>query len=178
MNPQASVYGLMLAFTLAAAVTDLWKQKIYNALVYPGIVVGLLANTLVPEGPTWQDALLGFLVCGGVMFVAFPFFDIGGGDVKLLAMMGAFLGLSRGIEGLLWTLVIGMVIGVSLLIWRVGAVELIRRVIRHVSVVIRYRTLVPPEKDEREHLKAPLGLAPAAVLAELIVVTDVMNRFG
>ena len=168
----------MLAFTLAAAITDLLRQRIYNALVYPGIVIGLVANIIVPEGPTWQDSLLGVLVCGGMMIVALPFFDIGGGDVKLLAMMGAFLGLSRGLEAMLWTFVIGLVIGLATLIWRVGAANLITRAVRHMLVVLRYRTLVPLEKDEREHLKYPLGLAPAAFLAELIVVTDVVNRLG
>ncbi len=45
------------------------------------------------------------------MLVLFVFFRIGGGDVKLLAMLGAFLGLEQGIETLLWTFVLGGAVG-------------------------------------------------------------------
>ena len=53
------------------------------------------------------DAALGMFVCGGLLLVCYVFFSIGGGDVKLLAMLGAFLGIEQGIEVVLWTLVLG-----------------------------------------------------------------------
>jgi prepilin peptidase CpaA len=172
------VHSLMLAFTLAAVVCDIVRHRIYNALVYPGIVVAILANTLIPEARGWQDSLLGFGLCGGAMFVAFAFFDIGGGDVKLLAMMGAFLGLSQGIEAMLWTLVIGMVLGLAVLIWRYGIAELLTRTVRHLVITLRYRQVVPLEESERAMLKYRLWLAPSAFLAELIVVFGLMDRMG
>src|SRR5438270_468124 len=72
-----------------------------------------------------EDSLKGFAVCGGLMLVCFVFFGIGGGDVKLIAMMGAFLGFYRGVEALLWTFVLGAAAGLAILIWRVGLWRLI-----------------------------------------------------
>ena len=186
---------VLIGLTTVAAITDLWWQKIYNATTYTGMVAALVlagVTTLQQrQSPTqetevsfWSlvqlsDCVAGLVACGAVLLLCFVLFRIGGGDVKLLAMMGAFLGLSRGLEAMLWTFVIGLFLGLATLIWRVGAANLITRAVRHVLVVLKYRTLVPLEKDEREHLKYPLGLAPAAFLAELIVVTtDVVNRLG
>ena len=55
------------------------------------------------------------------MIVCFVFFPgIGGGDVKLMAMVGALLGTYDGLEALLWTFVLAACFGLIVLVWRVG----------------------------------------------------------
>lgn len=167
--------ALLLAFSLAAAVSDLRWMTIPNRIVYPGILVGLIANTVIPGDPDGRDSLLGFGLCGLVMVVAFVLFGVGGGDVKLIAMMGAFLGLSRGVEAMLWTFVLGAVHGMAQLIWNVGAWELLKKSVHHLGLMLRYRQAVPLNPDERAELQAPLRLAAAAFLAELIVVFELLR---
>ncbi len=165
--------GLMLGFTLAAAVTDIWWHKIFNSTVYPGILVGFLMSVADPQGIGWQDSLAGFGLCAGVMLVTFVMFpSVGGGDLKLVAMMGAFLGLSRGLEGMLWTFVLGAMLGIMQLIWTVGAVQLVRQVAHHLWLTLKYRFVIPLSERERLTLQMPLRLAPAAFLAELIVLAS------
>src|SRR5205823_3980094 len=117
---------LLLLLTAMAAVTDLRCHKIYNWTTYPGIILALAVNTFENgwdnDYPGLKDSLLGFSACGGLMLVSYVFFSIGGGDVKLIAMVGAFLGLEQGVEAVLWTFVLGGVAGLTVLIWRVGVV--------------------------------------------------------
>ena len=76
---------------------DLEHQLLPNAITLPGIVVGF-AFSLFAE-PGWIGSLIGMLVGGGVLFVIAEAYyrlrheeGLGMGDVKMLAMIGAFLG--------------------------------------------------------------------------------------
>jgi prepilin peptidase CpaA len=176
---------LVVAFTLAAAVTDMLWHKIYNGIVYPGILSALALNAAgsatglaaQPEhtASRWMgwvglpDSAAGFAACGLLMAVLYVFFRIGGGDVKLLAMLGAFLGLEKGIETLLWTFVLGGALGVVVLIWRVGLWTLVARTFRHVWSMLRLGFFSSLTEEERRTLQMPLFLAPTALAALLIV---------
>jgi prepilin peptidase CpaA len=80
----------------------------------------LLVHALGGDTVSLEEGLKGFGACGLLMLICFVLFNIGGGDVKLVAMMGAFLGLERGLEAMLWTFVVGGAAGLAVLIWRVG----------------------------------------------------------
>lgn len=177
----AIVFGLLLI----ATVTDLRRRKIYNWLTYPGILAAVAVNA---AGSLWEshsaaatawksrigwvgltDSVLGLLLCGGCMVVCYALFRIGGGDVKLMAMVGAWLGVERGLETLLWTIVLTAAVALVVLIWRVGALRLVARVARQVVWSLRLVNWSPLTPDERRQLQVPLHLAPGA-LAGLAVV--------
>jgi leader peptidase (prepilin peptidase)/N-methyltransferase len=78
-------------------VTDLQHKILPNVITLPGIVIGLMCSVFLPPG--WVSSLIGILVGGGVLFaIAEVYYRVRGqeglgmGDVKLLAMIGAFLG--------------------------------------------------------------------------------------
>jgi leader peptidase (prepilin peptidase)/N-methyltransferase len=78
-------------------VTDLQHKILPNAITLPGIVIGFVSSFFLPPG--WVSSLIGLLVGGGVLFaIAEAYYRLRGqeglgmGDVKLLAMIGAFLG--------------------------------------------------------------------------------------
>jgi prepilin peptidase CpaA len=75
-----------------AAWTDYKERKVFNKLTYPAFFIGLIVHTIA-FGP------MGFLTALGSAVLAFflglfilPFGVIGGGDIKLLVGIGAFLG--------------------------------------------------------------------------------------
>jgi leader peptidase (prepilin peptidase)/N-methyltransferase len=77
---------------------DLRHQIIPDAVSLPGILAGFIIS-LIFVHITWYDSLIGIIAGGGVLyFVAFLFEVItgkegmGGGDIKLLAMIGAWMG--------------------------------------------------------------------------------------
>lgn len=177
--------GLLLSLLLTAAVTDIWRQKIYNWTTYPGIVIGLSLNivgsileeTREPNDRLhdlvgwvgWEQSLLGFAVCGFVMLVCLVFFHIGGGDVKLVAMLGAFLGLEQGVAAMLWTFVLGGCAGLIVLVWRVGFVRLVTQSFRHIAAMLRVGGAIPLTPEQRNQLKSRLYLAPMAAVAVVVV---------
>ncbi len=83
---------------LVAAIVDVRKGKIYNWITYPAIAVGLIGHTLFGGlgGSETQlglaGSLAGLAVGFGLMFVAWLAGGIGGGDVKLMAAVGALGG--------------------------------------------------------------------------------------
>lgn len=160
---------LLLAFTLTAAITDGLKQRIYNWTTFPGMLVGILASVLDPEGIGWEECLLGLVGCGLIMVICFLAFPIGGGDVKLVAMQSTFLGWYHGLECMLWTFVLGSALAISVLVWRFGIGQLLVRLVQQAWWLIRYRTWKPLSPEEQTALKAKLHLAPAAFVAAIIV---------
>lgn len=92
------VYFTFSAALLTITVIDIKHQIIPDNITLPGIGVGLLISFLVPN-LTFLDSLIGTVVGGGsLLLVAGGYYlftkkeGMGLGDVKLLAMMGAFLG--------------------------------------------------------------------------------------
>jgi|SRR5579872_2717794 len=170
---------LLLLLTATAAVTDLRFHKIYNWTTYPGILLALAVNAIENgwdnDYPGLKDSLLGFAVCGGLMLVSYVFFSVGGGDVKLIAMVGAFLGMEKGLEVVLWTFVLGGAAGLALLIWRVGLVRLVKGTVRHVLWSLRLVSWLPLSDAERQQLQPALYLAPSAVIAVVMVCFDLVR---
>jgi len=91
-------YFLFLAALLAIIFIDMAHQIIPDRISLPGIVIGF-AGSFINAEVTWQQSGLGILLGGGVLYaIAEGYYlltkrdGMGGGDIKLLAMIGAFLG--------------------------------------------------------------------------------------
>jgi leader peptidase (prepilin peptidase)/N-methyltransferase len=97
LTPLAAVRVLFASALVVLFVTDLQHKVLPNAITVPGIVVGFVCSLFVEPG--WRDSLIGIVIGGGVLFaIAEAYYRVRGqeglgmGDVKLLGMIGAFLG--------------------------------------------------------------------------------------
>lgn len=179
---------ILLVALLITSYTDLREGKIYNWVTYPGILFALgmsifaaVANVESKFGPDayWQwwgvvsigDGVGGFLMCGGAMVVCYVFFaeQVGGGDIKMIAMMGAFLGVMEGLEAMLWAFIIAGGVALIQLIWKIGAAQILQNVVKYIWTLIRFRTPVRLSEEERSPLKARLCLAPSSLAAVCVV---------
>ena len=116
----ALTYLLLWSALIVISFIDLDHMIIPDLITIPGIVLGLVVGTLLL--PNWWDSLLGFLVGGGILyFMAWisPYLfgkeGMGGGDIKLLAMIGAFLGWVPAILTIFLGSVLGSVVGLMLI---------------------------------------------------------------
>lgn len=113
------VSRLILASALIVLfVIDLQHQILPNAITVPGIVVGFAFSLFLPPGP--RDSLIGIVLGGGVPYaIAEAYLRIRGheglgmGDVKMLAMIGAFLGWKLMLLTLLVASLTGSLVGLG-----------------------------------------------------------------
>jgi leader peptidase (prepilin peptidase)/N-methyltransferase len=112
-TPEALRAIVFLTLLLAIAVTDARFYIIPDELSLGGAVLGLVLS-LLPGQPSIVEAVIGLAVGGGVLWIvaivgtwAFRKEAMGGGDIKMLAMIGAFLGW----KGALLTIFLGALAG-------------------------------------------------------------------
>ena len=112
-----AVSALLLGALIAITAIDLREQIIPDAITLPGIVLGF-AVSFLPGRVGWLDSLIGIAVGGGIFLVIILVSGggMGGGDMKLGAMLGAFLGWKVGLLGLLLSVLAGGGIAVLLLL--------------------------------------------------------------
>lgn len=101
--------GVLLVLLAAAAVFDYRTYRIPNWLTGGGIVFALVYNTAVPPSmhADWTFAPAGMLLGFAALLPMYAIRAMGAGDVKLMAMAGAFLGFAGALYALLFSLIAG-----------------------------------------------------------------------
>jgi leader peptidase (prepilin peptidase)/N-methyltransferase len=131
------VYGLTplmvvrVAFACALIVLfaiDLRHRILPNVITLPGIVAGFIASLFLPPG--WLSSLIGILAGGGVLFGLAEIYyrtrgveGLGMGDVKMLAMIGAFLGWQQMLLSLMVASFTGSAVGLIVIASKRGGMQ-------------------------------------------------------
>jgi prepilin peptidase CpaA len=167
------ITAAMLGPVLAVAVcTDVRSQRIPNALTLPAMAWGLAWHGL-SQGP--QGLLFAFAGLGlGLALMLAPFLlgFMGGGDVKLMAAVGAFLGPGDGLAAFLYACLAG---GLYALIVLARRSDLLVRVLKSLGVSLWLlattgRTTFAPVALNAGLPRLCYGLAIAAgTLAQILV---------
>ncbi len=94
---RAAINLPIMGILAAAAIVDIYRKTIPDWLTFPGLAWVLAASVFL-GWPRLTDAALGVLFCGGALFILSVVSrgSIGGGDVKLMAVIGASLGWQWG----------------------------------------------------------------------------------
>jgi leader peptidase (prepilin peptidase)/N-methyltransferase len=116
------IFFIFTAVLIVITFIDLDHQIIPDIITLPGIPIFFLAAIFLIKIP-WLEALLGLLIGGGVLFTIALVYELiskregmGGGDIKLLAMIGGFLGWKSLMFILLFSSFSGAIVGITAMI--------------------------------------------------------------
>jgi prepilin peptidase CpaA len=134
--------GILLSLLAAATIADFARRRIPNLIVLAGLLLGVGLNALLPEGYGLFNryapgglgllaALGGVLVGGGLLLPLYVLRAMGAGDVKLMAMVGAFLSPAQALWAGLLVLLVGGFLSLAYAL-RSGA---LRRVLANLRLI-------------------------------------------
>jgi len=125
-GPTLAFAALFLFCSALVVITfiDIEHQIIPDEISLSGIVIGFICSFFL-KGHSWLNSLLGILLGGGtLLLVAYTYQRLtgkdgmGGGDIKLLAMMGAFLGWKAVPFIIFASSLVGSLIGISIMLFQ------------------------------------------------------------
>jgi leader peptidase (prepilin peptidase)/N-methyltransferase len=113
LSLEALIYFVYIVSLLVITFIDIDHQIIPDVITLPGIPIFFIASFALPD-ISYLESILGILIGGGsLLLVAWTYNLItkkegmGGGDIKLLAMIGAVIGW----KGVLFTIFVGSAVG-------------------------------------------------------------------
>jgi leader peptidase (prepilin peptidase)/N-methyltransferase len=122
---QTLIYALLSSALIIISFIDLDEQIIPDEISLPGIIIGFALSFIVPY-ISYFNSILGIITGGGIIFlialVGLAIFKkeaMGGGDVKLSAMIGAFIGWKYIIISLFIGFFIGAIAGILLILLKI-----------------------------------------------------------
>jgi len=119
------IYGILCSALVVITFIDLDFQIIPDVITLPGIFIGIVAGSLLMPDPFIRNSLLGFkasvigLLAGGGLFYAIAVLSrggMGGGDIKMMAMVGALMGWKSVLLTIFLGSLTGAVFGIFLMI--------------------------------------------------------------
>jgi prepilin peptidase CpaA len=119
---------------LTACVTDLRSRRIPNALTFGTAAAALVYGAVMGGWAGLGNALLGWVIGAVVFIVPFALGGLGGGDVKLLAALGAWLGPMPAVWVALYTGVAGGIMALAVAI----ASGYLRKALANVSLLLMH----------------------------------------
>ena len=129
MGPLLASRLVLVVILITLFGIDLHHQILPNTITLPGIAIGFLFSLAGPPG--WIDSLLGILLGAGILYgIAAAYYAVrreeglGMGDVKMLAMIGAFLGWKAVLVTLILSSFSGALVGIGLIAFSRGGMRL------------------------------------------------------
>ncbi len=174
MNPNTIDLVVLLTLVILLGVVawqDIKQHRISNRVVFVGVVLGFMFNGLMPQGQGFNSLapgglgwLAGLTGLGMGMVVLLPFYwlrAMGAGDVKLMGMVGAFLGPGQVLGALLGTFLIGGIMALVIAL-RAGAIMRLLGNVKFLLLdgVVKMSTGQVPTMDD---LSQSVGKLPYAV---------------
>jgi prepilin peptidase CpaA len=112
-------FSYFVLILLVAVVWDIRFKRIPNWLTFPSMIVALSYYVIVGGFQGLLFSLQGAAVGMAILMIPYFMRGMGAGDVKLVGVVGAFLGVGKVVLALLWTALVGGLYATILLIYYV-----------------------------------------------------------
>lgn len=166
---------LLLWLLLQAAATDLAVRRIPNVLVLSGLLIAMVLHLRTGAAGAWLETGLAGLAAGFFLFL--PLYLLRGmaaGDVKLMAMTGAFVGPGMAMQIALFTCLIGGVLALLMLVLN-GRWRILVRNLKTIATPLLWRCAGVPAPATPLSREASAGGIPYGVAIALGTLAVVVN---
>ncbi len=109
----ATQWGIVLAASLVASITDLRHRRIPNLLTGPLLLAGLIFSGLTAGLPGLGQSAAACLLLALPFVLLFVFAGGGAGDAKMMGAIGAWLGINQGLVVLTCVCLSGVVLALA-----------------------------------------------------------------
>jgi prepilin peptidase CpaA len=158
---QIAFFGLVIS----SAYTDMTRHRVYNWITIPAILIGFGLNFAVATygrgSADFSQSLLGFAIGFGVFFTAYIFGGVGGGDVKLMAAIGALMGFPFIVSTIFWSALVGSGMALGYLIWKGRLLKGLKSSLRLMFTFRKKAETAEGGEGVAGKIKIPYGLAIA-----------------
>jgi len=120
---------------LVGAVTDIRSARIPNRLTYTALLAALPLRTALLGLAGLKSGIIGMLVAGGLFLLLYTLGAMGGGDMKLMAAVGAWVGSTQVMTLILAAALAGGVLAIGRIIFR----NMVGQTLRNTMQLIYYR---------------------------------------
>jgi prepilin peptidase CpaA len=153
--------GILILILAICVVTDLKSRKIYNKVIFPGILTAFILHGFMDGLSGLGIAVLGFTVGFVILLIPYLLGGMGAGDVKLLALVGAFKGMTFVLLTSVYMALIGGMIALVLLLLRKRVREILKRILFSM-LLLRYGVkMSPASNNDTVTSTYPYGVAIA-----------------
>lgn len=178
-RPEADLKPLVLAGAVLLAAcagwTDLRWRRIPNWLTVPGLLIGVIANTVLSGWSGLKTSLLGAALGLALLLPFVLLRSLGAGDWKLAGALGAFTGPGLLVDLLLASILVAGVMAVVLVIYKGRTRQTVRNIGHILLSLVTFR--LPGSQvslDNPDSLKIPYGVA----LAFTVVLYGILWKLG
>ncbi len=118
LSVQTFVYALLVCILLVVSVIDLQHQIIPDKITLPGMILGLGLSLFSLLPVDLVQSLIGLTVGGGILYAVAIVSrgGMGGGDIKLMALLGIFLGWQKVLLTIFLGVLLGSAVGIALML--------------------------------------------------------------
>ena len=169
--------AVLIALLVIAGVSDWRSYRIPNWLTFGGAVFALVYKTVIAvhPGSAFLMASGGLLIGFVLLLPLYMLHAMGAGDVKLMAMVGAFLGADETLQAVLFAFIAGGVgaLGFALAKGRLGRMLVNTREVLFKLVSLSLAGVRP---DARVHAEQSVGRLPYGVCICVGTIGYVLSR--
>lgn len=150
---------LLLVVLIICLITDIRKQKIYNKVVFPSLIVAMILNCFDNGFFGLKFSLVGFIVGFVILLIPYLMGGIGAGDVKLLAFIGTVKGAYFVLNTAVYMAVIGGFIALIIILCNKERLKIFKEILLWIKSLIMGIAYKMESSNSPLTQKYPYGIA-------------------
>ena len=160
--PNNPLWLLLILILFIASLSDLFKRKIPNILIIFGLTCGLIVQIFLPQGLGFWNWVIGVFLGFICFFPLYTLRAMAAGDVKLMMVVGGFLGFPLALTAALYSYVAGGIMAIIIVLAK-GRLKQVAHNIKMILTPLYIRAISGVDVSDGLIKQVSVGRMPYAV---------------